>query len=170
MALFFRTVHFADTLQVKACEWVKIRLLADRGFTSRPYSEILDLLGVALPDRDCKLERNNQPFKTALRGGGTTRLARGDKLHHKFAVIDNRIVITGSFHWSPSAAHTNDETLLVVHSPQVAKHFTREMDRLWETAKLDITSHIQHKLEHQKSDAAMGWRGTETVKEKGRMA
>ena len=151
MALFvFSAQSIADTLQVKASERVKIRLLADRGFASRPYSEILDLLGVALPDHDCKLERNNQPFKTALRGVGTPRLARGDKLHHKFAVIDNKTVITGSFNWSPSAAHTNDETLMVIHSPQLAKHFTREMDRLWDTAELGITPHLQRKLDRQK--------------------
>jgi len=51
---------------------------------------------------------------------------------------------------SPSAAHTNDETLLVIHSPQLAKHFAREMDRLWDSAELGITQHIQRKLEHQK--------------------
>ena len=39
-------------------------------------------------------------------------------LHHKFTVIDNKSVITGSFNWSPSAAHTNDESLLVIHSTQ----------------------------------------------------
>ena len=51
---------------------------------------------------------------------------------------------------SPSAAHTNDETLLVIHSPQLAKHFTREMDRLWNGAELGITPHIQRKLDRQK--------------------
>ena len=75
---------------------------------------------------------------------------RSDKLHHKFAVIDNKTVVTGSFNWSPSAAHTNDETLLVIHSPLLAKHFTREMDRLWETAELGITPHLQRKLDRQK--------------------
>ena len=69
---------------------------------------------------------------------------------HKFAVIDNRKVITGSFNWSPSAAQTNDETLLVIHSPQLVKPFTREMDRLWESTELGITPHIQRKLDHQK--------------------
>ena len=77
-------------------------------------------------------------------------LAHGNKLHHKFAVIDNKTVITGSFNWSPSAAHTNDETLLVIHSPQLAKHFTREMDHLWDTAELGITPRIQRKLDRQK--------------------
>ncbi len=73
-----------------------------------------------------------------------------DKLHHKFAVIDNKTVITGSFNWSSSAAHTNDETLLVIHSPQLAQHFTREMDRLWDRAKLGITPHLQRKLDRQR--------------------
>ena len=96
------------------------------------------------------MEAGNQPLNQALKGVGTPRLARGDKLHHKFAVIDNRKVITGSFNLSPSAAHNNVETLPVIHSPQLAKHFTREMDRLWDTAELGITPHMQCKLDRQK--------------------
>jgi len=45
--------------------------------------------------------------------------------------------------------NTNDETLLVIRSPQLAKHLTREMDRLWDTADLRITPHIQRKLDRQ---------------------
>ena len=47
----------------------------------------------------------------------------------------------------PAAAHTNDETLLVIHSPTLAAHFTREMDRLWQGAELGITPRLQRKLE-----------------------
>ena len=151
MALFvFSAQQLADVLQERVKAGVKIRLVADPGFASRSFSEVLDLLGVALPDRNCKLERNNQPYEAPLRGVGTPRLARGDKLHHKFAVIDNKTVITGSFNWSPSAAHTNDETLLAIHSPELAQHFTREMDRIWDTAELGITPHLRRKLERQK--------------------
>ena len=32
----------------------------------------------------------------------------------------------------------------------LAAHFTREMNRLWETAELGITRHLQRKLERQK--------------------
>ena len=60
-------------------------------------------------------------------------------MHHKFAVIDRKTVITGSFNWSPSAAHQNDEVLLPIRSAQVPAHFSREMDRLWRTADLGIT-------------------------------
>ena len=62
-------------------------------------------------------------------------------------MIDHKTVITGSFNWSPAAAHTNDETLLVIHSPTLASHFTREMDRLWQGADLGITPRLQRKLE-----------------------
>ena len=163
MALFvFSAQQLTNVLREKIEQGVEIRLVADPGFASRPFSEVLDLLGVSLPDHTCKVEAGNQPLDQALKGVGTPRLARGDKLHHKFAVIDNRKVITGSFNWSPSAAHTNDETLLVTHSPQLAKHFTREMDRLWESAELGVTPHLQRKLERQKircGDGAMRRKG-----------
>ena len=64
----------------------------------------------------------------------------------QFAVIDNRTVITGSFNWSPSAAHQNDEVLLVIESPLLAALFTREMDRLWRGAELGINGRLARKL------------------------
>ena len=39
--------------------------------------------------------------------------------------------------------------MLVIHSPQLAKHFTREMNCLWDTAELGITPHLRRKLERQ---------------------
>jgi phosphatidylserine/phosphatidylglycerophosphate/cardiolipin synthase-like enzyme len=122
-------------------------LLADPGFASRPFSEVLDLLGASLPDRDCLLEAGNKPLQTPLKGVGIPRLAGGDKLHHKLAVIDNRTVISGSFNWSPSAAHQNDEVLLLIDSPLLAAHFTREMDRLWRGADLGLNQRLQRKLD-----------------------
>nr|WP_296365235.1 phospholipase D-like domain-containing protein [Vulcanococcus sp. Clear-D1] len=67
-------------------------------------------------------------------------------LHHKLAVIDGNTVITGSFNWSPSAAHQNDEVLMVIHSPLLAAHFTREIDRLWKGADLGINAALERKL------------------------
>ena len=54
-------------------------------------------------------------------------------------------MIRSSFNWSPAAAHTNDETLLVIHSPLMAAHFTSEMDRLWRGAELG--DHATNKME-----------------------
>ena len=151
MALFvFSAPQLTNLLREQIEQGIEIRLVADPGFASRPFSEVLDLLGISLPDYACKMEAGNLPLEQPLRCVGTPRLARGDNLYHKFAVIDNKTVITGSFNWSPSAAHTNDETLLVIHSPQLAQHFAREMDRLWDGAELGITPHLQRKLDRQK--------------------
>tara|TARA_B100001063_G_C16722864_1_gene534630 strand:- start:161 stop:418 length:258 start_codon:yes stop_codon:yes gene_type:complete len=46
-------------------------------------------------------------------------------------------------------AHPNDETLLVIESPQLSAQFTCEMDRMWRGAELGITPHIQRKLDRQ---------------------
>jgi phosphatidylserine/phosphatidylglycerophosphate/cardiolipin synthase-like enzyme len=135
---------------------VAIRLLADPGFATRSFSEVLDLLGVALPDHRCRLEAGNRPRTTGVEGVGTPRLSTGDKLHHKLAVLDQRFVISGSFNWSPSAAHQNDETLLVIDSPTLATHFSEEIDRLWQGAELGETSRLTHKRQRQQLQCGSG--------------
>ncbi|WP_413297654.1 phospholipase D-like domain-containing protein [Synechococcus sp. MIT S9452] len=147
LALFvFSAQELADVLAAKHEQGVQIRVLVDPGFAHRSYSEWLDMHGLAMADHRCRIEAGNNPWPAPLQTLGTPRIPRGDKLHHKFAVIDNRKVIAGSFNWSPSAAHTNDETLLVIDSPTLASHFSREMDRLWQGAKVGISPRLHRKL------------------------
>ncbi|NJK62165.1 MAG: hypothetical protein HC921_05290 [Synechococcaceae cyanobacterium SM2_3_1] len=35
-------------------------------------------------------------------------------MHHKFAVIDESIVVTGSHNWSQGANRNNDENVLII--------------------------------------------------------
>ena len=157
LALFVLSEQgLADAMARLQERGVKIRLLADPGFANRAFSEVLDLLGIQLPDHRCGLEAGNRPWQKPLEGVGTPRLASGDKLHHKLAVIDNRTVITGSFNWSPSAAHQNDETLLVFDSPLLAEHFTAEINRLWKGAELGLTPRLQRKIERQRLSCGSG--------------
>lgn len=64
-------------------------------------------------------------------------------------MIGSNTVITRPFNWSPSATRTNDEALLVIHSPQLAAHFTRGMDGLWRGAEPGLTARMCRKLERQ---------------------
>jgi len=157
MGLFvFSAQNLADGLAALQSRGVRIRLLADPGFANRSFSETLDLLGVSQSDRRCRLEAGNRPWQQALPGVGSPRLRPGDKLHHKVAVIDNRTVITGSFNWSPSAAHQNDETLLVIDSALLARHFTAEIDQLWRGAELGISPRLARKLARQQQRCGSG--------------
>jgi phosphatidylserine/phosphatidylglycerophosphate/cardiolipin synthase-like enzyme len=157
LALFVLSEQrLADAMARLQGQGVTIRLLADPGFANRAFSEVLDLLGTQLPDHRCGVEAANRPWQRPLESIGTPRLASGDKLHHKLAVIDNRTVITGSFNWSPSAAHQNDETLLVFESPLLAEHFTSEINRLWKGAELGITERLARKQERQRTRCGSG--------------
>ncbi|MEY2644390.1 MAG: hypothetical protein RLZZ611_1039 [Cyanobacteriota bacterium] len=157
LALFvFSAQQLTPVLAQLQRRGVALRVLADPGFASRSFSEVLDLLGVALADRQCRLEAGNRPLAQALEGVGIPQLPNGDKLHHKFAVIDSKTVITGSFNWSPSAAHQNDEVLLVIESPLLAAHFSREMDRLWRGAELGINPRLEWTLQRGRQRCGSG--------------
>ena len=94
--------------------------------------------------------------KPSQRGSWCTSPTRLRHTHHKVAVIDNRTVITGIFHKSPNATHQNDETLLVIHSPQLTEHFTAEMNLLWQEAELGITPRLERKLQQQRRICVSG--------------
>ena len=83
-----------------------------------------------------------------------TPLARGDKLpqvrRDRQQNRGHRILLVAF------CRSTNDETLLVIHSPQLAKHFTREMDRMWRGAELGITNRMRRKLERQQALCGSG--------------
>ena len=54
-------------------------------------------------------------------------------MHQKFAVIDNRIVFTGSYNWTYSADSLNDENLLVFRDAgPLAEEYRKAFFRLWE--------------------------------------
>jgi len=53
-------------------------------------------------------------------------------MHHKFAVIDGRVVATGSYNWTARAQRANYENLLVfVDEPSLASAYEEEFQSLW---------------------------------------
>ncbi|MFB2769879.1 phospholipase D-like domain-containing protein [Pelatocladus sp. BLCC-F211] len=146
MALFvFSEQRLANILEIRHNNNVKIRALIESGFAYRPYSEALDMMGVALSEK-CQNQLDNHPWKDPITSVGVPVLAKGDLLHHKFAIIDHKTVITGSHNWTRAANNGNDETLLVIKNPIVAAHYQREFDRLYANSRLGIPPKIQQKM------------------------
>ncbi len=52
-------------------------------------------------------------------------------MHNKFAVIDNEIVITGSYNWTASAGERNDENLLVIDNKKIIEKYQNQFNNLW---------------------------------------
>lgn len=145
MSLFiFSDQKIANILEKRHNQNVKIRALLEPQFAYRYYSEALDMMGLAL-SQNCKYEVDNRPWKNPITTVGIPTLATGDSLHHKFAIIDNTTVITGSHNWSEAANHNNEESLLIIQSPTISAHFQREFNRLYSTIKPGLPSTIKAK-------------------------
>jgi len=52
-------------------------------------------------------------------------------LHHKLIIVDERFVITGSLNFSTSAETSNDENVIIVDNPDIAKLYIQEFERVW---------------------------------------
>jgi phosphatidylserine/phosphatidylglycerophosphate/cardiolipin synthase-like enzyme len=51
-------------------------------------------------------------------------------MHHKVFIIDQKIVVFGSYNFSQSAEERNDENLIVVYNPVIAHQFVLEFERV----------------------------------------
>ena len=60
-------------------------------------------------------------------------------MHHKFAVIDNSVVVTGSFNWTAQAVRYNQENLLFFENKNLAEKYTKAFEGLWKQFYTDIT-------------------------------
>ena len=52
-------------------------------------------------------------------------------MHHKFAIIDDKAVLTGSYNWTRSAANYNHENILITNNPVITASYCKEFDKLW---------------------------------------
>lgn len=57
------------------------------------------------------------------------------KLHHKFIIIDEETVLTGSFNFTKAAASKNNENLLVLKNQNLAKIYLNEFKKCESTKK-----------------------------------
>jgi mitochondrial cardiolipin hydrolase len=52
-------------------------------------------------------------------------------MHHKFAVIDKKVLVNGSFNWTRSASDYNQENILVTDEPKLVSAYLNEFESLW---------------------------------------
>jgi cardiolipin hydrolase len=52
-------------------------------------------------------------------------------MHHKFAILDSKTLLNGSYNWTRGAAHDNEENLIVIDDPRLVTSFAKTFERLW---------------------------------------
>ncbi|HID95936.1 MAG TPA: phospholipase D family protein [Candidatus Latescibacteria bacterium] len=102
---------------------IRVRVLLDGEFdTTNKYSK-----GTFLTRRgiDVRIDRSH------ITGSGESE----GHMHHKFAIIDGRIVITGSYNWTASAERRNDENLIILTDfPELTRTYEKNFEKLWQRA------------------------------------
>ncbi len=84
-------------------------------------------------------------FQEFVDSGGNLYYGKEENpMHHKFCIIDNRILFTGSYNWTYYAEDRNFENLVKLdEKPELLKAFTSEFDAL--VSKLEKVSTV-HKI------------------------
>jgi len=110
--------NIAAAIEAAHRRGVHVRIVADRGQTQRPHSEIPYLAARGIPIRLSRGYRGNRSL-----------------MHNKFAVFDRKVAVTGSFNWTTSAEGYNFENIVFVSDPSVVNRFAQAFERIWSGAR-----------------------------------
>lgn len=110
----FTNKDIAEALIKKAKKRVKIKLKIDKVQAEFVYTKTLIKMM-----QDAGIDIELISMKTL-----------GDHMHHKFAVIDEEIVLTGSFNWTRNAATDNNENIVSLNSKEIAKKFLSAWEKV----------------------------------------
>jgi mitochondrial cardiolipin hydrolase len=72
------------------------------------------------------------PFRQAF-----GRQGRGSKMHHKFVVLDQQTVLTGSYNWTHESEDENHENILILKDPAAVVAYSQEFEALWSASGRD---------------------------------
>lgn len=126
----------------KARKSVKVSIYL---FTSKRIAECLAETAktcevTVIMDKRMSESAENSQHKFLVQSGIDVRLFKFPKsgspdqpdpsFHHKFAVIDDSIVITGSFNWSVYAENSNYEDLVVIKDRALALQYAKRFDEI----------------------------------------
>ena len=71
------------------------------------------------------------PFVNLKNAGGEVFIAKENLMHNKFCIIDERIIITGSYNWTKKANNENNENIVIIKDDiRLAKSYITEFKKL----------------------------------------
>ena len=102
----------------------------------RLATNILDCLQRGIKVRiitdDEKMYDNGSAIKDLKNAGIPVKIDHSRyHMHHKFGIIDSRIIFTGSFNWTYSASSHNQENMLVTSNFDIVKQYVDQYELLW---------------------------------------
>jgi phosphatidylserine/phosphatidylglycerophosphate/cardiolipin synthase-like enzyme len=114
LAYSFTSDELADALIARARDGVKVQGVFDKDQYHSNYGTEFDRLTEAGID---------------VRLDGNPRL-----MHNKVIIIDDLVVITGSYNFSNNAEYNNDENTLIIHNADIAGQYRTEFEQVYSEA------------------------------------
>ncbi len=84
-----------------------------------------------ISDNDKSQDRGSDITEMFKHGIPTKIDYTADHMHHKFAIFDNKMLVTGSYNWTRSAGNSNYENILITNNNDVIKKYKNEFEDLW---------------------------------------
>lgn len=114
MAFSFTHTEIGDAVLARAGAGVDVRGIFETRGSETEYSQLPRLYCAHVPVRQ---DGNPATF------------------HHKVFVIDDKLVITGSFNFSGNADQSNDENAVIITHSGIAAQYLQEFERRWAEAR-----------------------------------
>ncbi len=114
----FNSQRLARALDEAHRRGVRVRLVTDRN----KYEE-------SSATRQL-LSNHHFPFRVTYGRDGA-----GSKMHHKFALLDDGLVLTGSYNWTFASEEENFENVVIVREPRLVAVYHEEFEALWDSAR-----------------------------------
>ena len=126
--------NFAKSIIEAYNRGIKVRVIADDECVKNYGSDIYQLASVGIT---CKTDKSAQFH-----------------MHNKYAIIDESVIVTGSFNWTTQAINNNQENLLFYEDKEIASEYLKEFEKLWGefTTVIDKQTAIK-KIEEEKNKA-----------------
>ncbi|QQE12486.1 endonuclease [Planctomycetota bacterium] len=102
---------------------------------NRITEQLIDIHNEGIPIRiisdDDKSTDDGSDIQRLKRAGIPTRMdLTSNHMHHKFAIIDDKTLLTGSYNWTRGALH-NHENILRFHDAAMIKEYSKTFNQLW---------------------------------------
>lgn len=110
MAFSFTSDPIGETMIGKHRDGVTVQGLFEKNGSNSPDSEFNKMFVEGIP---VKTDRNPH------------------NMHHKVIIIDEEIVITGSYNFSKNASRKNDENILIIENKDIAKKYLAEFHKIY---------------------------------------
>ncbi len=84
-----------------------------------------------ITDNDKTMDKGSDIYQMATQGVKIKVDMSRHHMHHKFAIRDNKALLTGSYNWTRSAEIYNQENFIITGEKKLIKSFRKEFDKLW---------------------------------------